>query len=406
MISSSGSTGVSCTAIVLCIVASCGDTPSGQTAGWRGARQSLPGGGAHVINPDEPAWDSASAWRLVEDLRIGSVDSAGPTLFARINDIATDARGNIYVLERETLEVRVFDHQGRHVRSFGGEGGGPGEFKHPVAFHVFDDGHLLVVDYANARYSLFDSAGTHVESHARQYPASSFPWPGGVDAQGRVYEWLTPPDLSGTESDLLVRFHPGQPGRDTFPIATRESEQFVTTITGGGRLRVTVPFAAAFRWRIDFDRERFWWTLTDQYRLHQTTLAGDTVLIVDKAFEPIPVSGAERAKAIESLSWVRDQGGRFDASRIPDTRPAISSFLIDVDGNAWVWPTLVQGHAFDVFDAEGRYLGRVPLDEPLNEFPVPEITRDAIIGVVRDSLGVPFVVRLRIQKGTNAERHD
>ena len=50
---------------------------------------------------------------------------------------------------------------------------------------------------------------------------------------------------------------------------------------------------------------------------------------------------------------------------------------------------------FDVFDPEGRYLG--PLHVEIGTRPPPRIIGDQLVGVVRDELGVPYVVLHRME---------
>ncbi|MDT8369764.1 MAG: hypothetical protein RQ745_11190, partial [Longimicrobiales bacterium] len=49
-----------------------------------------------VVDNDGPAWDVRSAWRLEEDLRIGSVAGSGveadPAEFAQVVSVAVDSR--------------------------------------------------------------------------------------------------------------------------------------------------------------------------------------------------------------------------------------------------------------------------------------------------------------------------
>lgn len=84
----------------------------------------------------------------------------GPDLFGQIHDLALDDLGQVYVLEAQASEVRVFDADGKHARTFGLPGARPGAFAEPVAIEEMPGGRLLVVDYENTRFSVFDTAGT------------------------------------------------------------------------------------------------------------------------------------------------------------------------------------------------------------------------------------------------------
>jgi hypothetical protein len=89
----------------------------------------LPSGIVRVTNSGDPAWTDDNGWTLVEDLRLGSLDGTGPTLFAQIAAILPDDAGNIYILDYPTQEIRVFNASGDHLRTIGGEGQGPGELR-------------------------------------------------------------------------------------------------------------------------------------------------------------------------------------------------------------------------------------------------------------------------------------
>ena len=62
-------------------------------------------------------------------LRIGALDGPDAFLFQRIVAVACDVDRNIVVADDGPLEVRVFDDEGNHLRTMGGRGEGPGEFR-------------------------------------------------------------------------------------------------------------------------------------------------------------------------------------------------------------------------------------------------------------------------------------
>lgn len=55
------------------------------------------------------------------------------------------------------------------------------------------------------------------------------------------------------------------------------------------------------------------------------------------------------------------------------------------------------GKQVDVFDGEGRYLGRVASPDPLPLTGQVLIRGDRLYVVVRDEIDIPYVVRYRIQ---------
>jgi hypothetical protein len=90
-------------------------------------------------------WAEGEAWTVTEDLRIGSFDDPGAYSFGQIIALDVDDYGRIWVLESQAAEVRVFDTDGRHVRTTGGKGGGPGEFAGPAHLQLGPDDHIYGV---------------------------------------------------------------------------------------------------------------------------------------------------------------------------------------------------------------------------------------------------------------------
>lgn len=69
-------------------------------------------------------------WRVPSQPRvvIGGEDAEGPTLFQMIHTIRPVGDGVLAVSDLEAAEIRMFDRTGRHLRTMGRHGRGPGEF--------------------------------------------------------------------------------------------------------------------------------------------------------------------------------------------------------------------------------------------------------------------------------------
>ncbi|MDH4043285.1 MAG: 6-bladed beta-propeller [Gemmatimonadota bacterium] len=354
-----------------------------------------------VTNPATGVWDSASAWRVVEELRIGTLDGLGPDLFGQINALEVDPAGQIYVIEGQAQELRVFDADGRHVRTIGRKGGGPEEFNQPIGLAWAPDGTLWVVDPENNRISVIDTAGAFVTSHHALGGFVYMPWPGGFDTAGVFYNYA--PDMSAAGFRmLLVRYDSTLSPIDSIrPPWYEGPENFFELVRDRGRMRTGVPFSPSLDWALTRNGD-FWFAMTGPYELYHRTAAGDTLRKVTRAFEPLSVTSEDVDSAVARLEWFTSQGGKVDRSRIPGVKPAIGGLIVADDGSLWI--ELVtreredQGHAFDVFDPEGRYLGGVRLPFALRLYPVPIIRNGFIYGVTEDELEVPFVVRARIEK--------
>jgi hypothetical protein len=88
-------------------------------------------------------------------LRIDGGDAG----FGRIVDVARSG-DTLYVLDAMAKSVAAFDTDGRWLFGFGGEGGGPGEFREPVAVMVLPwSGEVAVWDVATQRLAMHTPAG-------------------------------------------------------------------------------------------------------------------------------------------------------------------------------------------------------------------------------------------------------
>jgi len=100
-----------------------------------------------------------------EDLSIGGEDETGKIILFRPRRFIVDQNENIYITDVQDLVIKVFDPNGKYLRTIGRKGEGPGEFKSIQSHAFLPDGRLLVMDYSAHRSSFFDSSGNFIESY-------------------------------------------------------------------------------------------------------------------------------------------------------------------------------------------------------------------------------------------------
>ena len=371
--------------------------------GWFGTMDTLSSGEIAVRNTDDPLWDPGEAWRVIEDLRIGNAMSDGPDLFGGIYSFDVDGWGRIFVLDDQAQKVRIFDSEGAFVRKVGRRGEGPGEFTQAGSVDLSRNGEIWVMGMVQGRVSIFDTAGSYLREERTQTGIMiQKPYRGGFDPMGR-YNVVLP---SGNMR-RIARFDQSFTPIDTVPWPENPvpvKSEYFTRADGGNTRRAVIPFQGRMVWRFS-PAGGVWTLLTGRYEFAEMTTGGEVLRRVTKDHQSVPVTDEEREEAVKDLEWFTSRGGKIDRSKFPKSKPAAASFFIDDEGNLWVERRVAgsggddEGRLFDLFDAEGRYLGALRLPFSLRWLvPVPIVREGVLYGVTHDELDVPYLVRARIVK--------
>jgi len=355
----------------------------------------LPNGAVLVRNDTVGAWTAEEAWTFREDVRIGSIEGSGPDVFSSVHGLAVDDLGRVWVLDRQGKRIEVFEADGSHVRTVGRSGGGPGEFEAPTGMLFDDRGRLWVEDGRNARYSVFDTTGAFLTSYPRQEMFIPWTWNARFVDGGLMSEGVRRVE-GGPSEDVLIRRDSAAAARDTFELPAFEPDLYRVEQDGRLMMTMNVPYSPTRVWRVRPDG-MLWFGTTGDYRLHQRTLDGDTLRIVDRVWTPVPVRPAERDSFFEQefLVEMRRGGAELDPERVPANKPAWASFTFDDRGHLWVFPVLGDGtaRAADVFDPRGVFLGRVSLPDRMSlDAPAPVVRGNRVYAAVRDELDVSYVM--------------
>ncbi|HWV56962.1 MAG TPA: 6-bladed beta-propeller [Longimicrobiales bacterium] len=379
--------------LFLMVLAGCGERPQ-ELGMWQGTIDTLPSGAIRVNNAGTGLLGAGEGWRIVEELRIGAAEGNGADVFGEISTIGVSPTGLIHVVNWQTQEIRVFQPDGRFVRSIGRRGSGPGEFHDAFGLEWDEQGNLWVIDAGNARYTVYDSTGALVATHDRRVYGDVHPWLGGFGSDGFLYD-LGASTSPGVESRVRY-FRVDSAGviRDSIPPFTGPAPA-----AGPAVLHAVTP---RLDWRFD-PRGYIWFGNTGEYRLVQRSLAGDTVRIVERKHSPLPLSHAETARIRDALDGMRSlEGESGPQPDIPAVKPVFERLHFDSQGNLLVQRVGgegTKGTAFDVFDPEGRYLGRMESDIAFTTFrALPVFRGDTVWGVTADEHGVDYVVRGRIER--------
>jgi hypothetical protein len=381
---------------------------------------------------------AGSTWgdtaELIADLTIGEFEGRDEYMFGRVGSLAVAPDGSIYVFDRHAMELRKYAPDGTYVKTFGREGGGPGEYKRPDGgLAVLPDGRVLLRDPGNTRISVYSPDGEYIDSW-RIRGSFNTSRPLYVDTAGNSYTLILL-DAQANVTDWtfgLVRYGPDGAPSDTIPAPRYDYEppELVASYSEGDNTSTSVsnvPFTPSVVWTYS-PLGYMVSGVSTRYGI-DLYLAPDRVLRIERAdWNPVPVlddERAERERIMTANMRQTEPGWRWHGDPIPSTKPPWADIFVGVRGRIWVLlhqeayqiesdeepeerpgeiptQTWVEPVAFDVFAPDGRYLGMVRAPKGFSWRPQPVFRGDTVWATVRDELEVPYVVRFHVQHSSGA----
>jgi hypothetical protein len=160
---------------------------------------------------------------------------------------------------------------------------------------------------------------------------------------------------------------------------------------------VVVPFSKRSFDGLDADRG-YWIGTTNALRFVRRSAVGDTITVIERSDEPpTEVTPDDIDSAIGDLRTRFGRAIDMDRESIPGTKPYWQYFFVDDSSRLWVQRfeyttgTATRPAVWEIYDIDaGLLLGRLEL--PIATFPPPVVRNNRLAGVVRDELGVEYVV--------------
>ncbi len=360
--------------------------------------------GVEIVESSAPLWEEGEAWRI-SDAPIVDISDAGdgsPYEFHRVRDILRLANGRLVVADGGSQQLRVYDEDGSLLRSLGGPGDGPGEFRALGRLVALGDGRVAAVDFdPGARGAVFDTEAGLLETF--RLPDGVFPTRHPVaTGRGEIWGRAEPPvALSEWPGGLhrpvvhLVRLSEQFARVDTI-LAAKGDETFVHTWADAipllGRRTHFVPAR---------DDQVLVGTADDLEFARVDATTGKTVAIARILGVSLAVSAREADRELEARLGPRPSGVVKEivgSLPVPERRPAYQSLLIDPESNVWAGEFLGLARRdarqrWYVWDANGTWLGVVETPE---RFEMLRVGSSEALGVRRDATDVehPQVLRL------------
>ena len=297
-----------------------------------------------VRNPKEPLYKTP-VLELKEDLSLGGPEAQGDAALEQVRQFIVDDAGTIYVLEPLAAQVKVFDVSGRYLRTIGRKGQGPGELEYPMTLSLNQKTGELAVQQQSRGIVFFKTDGTYLRQLSLKGMLGGR---GRLDSRGQIYL------LEIIMDNENSRYATKKLAPDGSVLATISETR---TPTGpGNTTRAFIPVAF-----YTVDREdRFIYGFPETYEIQIYGPTETKVLQkITRAYDHVAVTEEDKAERKKDVPPGYNREFEF-----PKHHPAYSRFFLSDLGHLFVqtYEKVDGGRLLhDVFDAEGRFIGRLPL---------------------------------------------
>lgn len=291
-----------------------------------------------VKNPKEPIYGE-DVFIIDEELSFGDDEEDEDYMFSDVSHITVDNDGRIYVLDRRESHVKLFDQDGKYVRTIGRKGQGPGELNNPI-FVYFPRNELLVTQFG--RLSFFSPEGEFLRVVLMKKDS-----PSRARCDSRR-------NIIGTSSV----FDPETPY-----YALKKYNSEIEPIKELARVKiqrkpgVINPFSPNIYMSVD-DEDNIIFGYSKDYELQIFNPEGDLTKKIIREYDPVGITEEEKEEATQEAP----PQIKFEFSKY---HPAFLRFVHDETGRLYVQSN-EKGEGnnvyyHDVFDRDGRYIAKVQL---------------------------------------------
>lgn len=303
-----------------------------------------------VYNPKEPVplKGQPSSLTLKPDFTIGLETEDMNYVFSGLQHTQVDEQEYIYAADWKETLIKVYDKNGKHVRSFGRKGQGPGEIGLPFYLGIFQGNKIVVNDQANAKFIIYSREGELLKEipTGKYRSVTRFK----VDSEGCIYAFSRTFDQAKTIFELK-KFSPAFD-----PLETFASFEVMRTP------QVAQAFSPPYFVQITRD-ENIVWLDPIKYELTLMNRQGKPLRRIIKDWDPVKITEAHEMRLIQQ-TW-GDRGIRPGVKfEVPKHFPPVSSFYVDDERRIYVRTYDYinkeggQLDRYDVFDPEGRYIAK------------------------------------------------
>jgi len=351
------------------LLASCGQ----QKTEWGGTIEEVDGV-TIVRNPIEPIYRE-DIFVMEEELSIGEGIGREDYMFSEVVSIATDDAERIYVLDYEECCVKIYDKNGNHIKTFGRQGQGPGDFYLPSYITISKEREIVIKNFRN--FSFFSLDGEYKRTLSTAvYDMTS----GRIDSDGNIL---------GVE---IVR----DEENPRYELKKLDSEANYLCSIGSSPLSDFRrdgfnPFFPVFRWAI-INGNQIVFGYQAEYEIQVFDADGNLVRRISKDYTPVKVTQRDADERLEGEDLPPTI---LERMTLPEFHCPFASLGADDEGRIFVmtYERIPDGagYYFDVFDEQGRFIVKVPFANR------PELIKNGkLFTVEEDEQGYQMVKRYKV----------
>lgn len=343
-----------------------------QKAEWQGSIEEVDGVMV-VKNPIEPIY-TAEAFDLEEELVIGEAEGREEYMFQSIFAVAASDIGDIYVLDYKAQHVKVYSSEGEYLRTIGRPGQGPGELFLPRSLVYTSQDEVVVGNMNNITY--FNTEGDYIKSiplTKASILTVSIDSDGNIFGLGIVRDKGVY-DLKKYDPELNELFSYG-----TSPLPSVEMRRT-------GKRNV---FFTSLRWDIINGNQIVCGYPKEGYIIKTYDSSANLVRRIEKEFTQIEIT----KKDLEEVLAEYPPELRENATA-PKYFPPYQILRADDERRVYVMTnertTNKEKYYYDIFDAEGRYILKIPL---MTRF---RIIKNKLYAIEEDEDGFQYLMRYKV----------
>lgn len=336
-----------------------------------------------VYNPKHPKSQPGMPKRLalIEDLCIGDETEDENYMFSVIRSVQVDDDEDIFVLNWKPKCIKVFDREGRHIRTFGKVGQGPGEIQDPLRMYLAGGNDITILDWANHRFSYYSKAGKCLkEIDTGKY---AFMGRAMADSQGYIYgDYVS----FSEETELeLIKFD------SSFkPIKT------IATIERTTNPRELNLLSDGFSFQVSRNDELIYGKRS-KYKFYILNQDGELTRQIIKDYDKIKISDKDKKAMIKEEFGEQGIPAAYTIT-FPRHYPPFQNFICDDKGRLFVRTYVHDDRSqvyYDVFDAQGRYITK--FSHPIGELIFFGKKNKLYCIVAENEEGIPVIKRYRLE---------